>query len=915
MAGTPSLDDDNGDPRAEIERLRADNARLRELLDMAQDFGRLGVWERDPQSLEGRWDAHVFRYFGFEPGETPRFADAALRVHPDDRIDDRFTASLARPGAHEHRYRIVRPDGSVAHMHSHWRVVPASADRPARVIGVMMDDTQVHELAAGAAAAQAQLSLALSLSGIGLWWHDLATGRIHYDERANAILGRPPSTLGLPLETVRGSIHPDDLPDVRAAFERTLAEGGPVDTQTRYRHADGGWRTVLTRRMLQRDEQGRPTMIVGVGLDVTEQQQRTIASLQLARQLDAAAQAARVGLWSGPLDGRMPQWNARMYALIGHDPAAGPLRLGDSLRRYVHPDDRDRAAARTLAWMHGPVEATLEMELRIVRGDAQVRWVELRCAQEVDPDGLRRAFGVMLDVTEQRTALDALREAHERTTLALSSAGMGTWSYDFARGENEWDPQMNRLRGLDPAGPALDAEERLALVLEEDRAAVTAAREAMLTQPGPLAHEFRIRRADDGRVRTLVSRSVALLDAQGRIARRIGVNWDVTDAREAERAQRDRELALRESRTRSALFSRVSHELRTPLNAVLGFTQLLLAEGERAEPAQRERRLRQIQQAGEALLTLVDGVLDLSEQAGADAAAAQHAPVVLADAVEAALAPLASAIGARGIRIVRGDLSTVVHSDGRRVQQVLAQLLGNAVKFSRPSGAVHVQARRDGAQAVLGVTDSGPGIAPERAARLFEPFADAAGPTPGQGIGLAIAHAMAERLGGRLALARTGPEGSLFELRLPLARGASAPHDAQRTQPAPLAGPVARSTVLYIEDNEVNMLIVRELLRQRPAISFHGASDGASGIGKARELRPALVLVDMQLPDIDGFEVLRRLRAEPATASLTCVALSANAMPEDVARARAAGFDDYWTKPIDLPRFLSALEKLLPAAG
>jgi CheY-like chemotaxis protein len=118
--------------------------------------------------------------------------------------------------------------------------------------------------------------------------------------------------------------------------------------------------------------------------------------------------------------------------------------------------------------------------------------------------------------------------------------------------------------------------------------------------------------------------------------------------------------------------------------------------------------------------------------------------------------------------------------------------------------------------------------------------------------------------------------------------------------------------VLYIEDNEVNMMIVRELLAQRPDIAFEGAADGASGIERTRALRPALVLVDMQLPDVDGLAVLRRLRADPSTAQVPCVALSANAMPEDVQRARTAGFDDYWTKPIDLSDFLKALDRWVP---
>jgi CheY-like chemotaxis protein len=261
------------------------------------------------------------------------------------------------------------------------------------------------------------------------------------------------------------------------------------------------------------------------------------------------------------------------------------------------------------------------------------------------------------------------------------------------------------------------------------------------------------------------------------------------------------------------------------------------------------------------------------------------------------------------VRFDRGDLSPVVAADERRLQQLLAQLLGNAIKFSRSRSEVRIDARIVGREAVLSIEDSGPGIDAEKAERLFEPFEGPAGPSgaargTGLGIGLAIAQALAQRMGGRIELASTGPHGSVFELWLPLAEAPAPPARAPSVAPS----------LLYIEDNEVNMLIVRELLAQRPGVVFHGAVDGHSGVRLAREHLPSLVLIDMQLPDIDGLEVLRRLRADPLTAAISCVALSANAMPQDVESARAAGFDDYWTKPIDLTAFLRAIDRLVPVA-
>ena len=895
--------DDIRSLRAEVARLEAENQRLSELLDIAQEFGRLGVWERDPNTLEGRWDRHVFRFFGFEDDATPHFSEAAARVHPDDRLDQLFRASLARPGQHSHRYRVLRPDGTVTHMHSQWRVIAGADGRAARVIGVMVDDTEVHTLAAGAATTQTQLGLALSLSGIGLWRYDLADGRMHYDLRAQEILARPMGPEGVPIETVRSWIHPDDLADVRQAYDETLARGAPTDTHTRYRHANGQWRTILTRRVLLRDAAGRPLSLIGVGVDVTEQQEQNLEALRLAKRLESAAEAAHVGLWSGAVD-ELPEWNELMYTLLSREPAAGPMSLGDLLRQYAHPQDRDRVARAALAWVRGPVDAALDAVLRIVRPQGDVRWVEVRSRQEVDAAGARRAFGVLLDITEQREALEAAREAEQRSALAMSSVGMGTWSHDVRTGVDIWDEQMFRLRGLPYAVQAPSVEERMALVLPEDRAKVEAVSMPFLATDIPLAYEFRIRRAD-GEVRTLAARSVALADAQGRIERRIGVNWDVTEARQAENAWREREGAVRESRTKSALFSRVSHELRTPLNAVLGFTQLLLTEGGGGPPEQRRRWLEQIHAAGESLLALVNGVLELNALAD-QAEATESSPVQLAQALESALANAAPAGMARGIRWQSEACRLVVLGNADRLTQVLARLLAYAAQRSDRGDEVRVACRAAGRVAVVAISDHGASISPPQAGRLFEAFGNASGATSDAplALGLALAQAQAASMGGQIALARSDASGTTIELRLTLA-------DA-RAEAAVSESSLAR--VLYIEDNAVNMLIVRELLAQRPGIEFHGAADGRQGLALAAELKPDLVLIDMQLPDMDGMEVLRRLRSQPGTAALSCVALSANAMPEDVQRARAAGFTDYWTKPIDLSAFLREIDRRMPTA-
>jgi len=261
-----------------------------------------------------------------------------------------------------------------------------------------------------------------------------------------------------------------------------------------------------------------------------------------------------------------------------------------------------------------------------------------------------------------------------------------------------------------------------------------------------------------------------------------------------------------------------------------------------------------------------------------------------------------------------------VSGDATRLRQVLLNLLGNAIKYNRPGGRVHVEARADGERVRLSVSDSGRGMDTLQLRHLFEPFnrlGAERSDVEGTGIGLAIVKALVERMQGRVSAESTPGVGSVFTVDLPqaVAQAAGALADADigtETPQQAAAGPRggSRHTLLYVEDNPVNALIIAELVARRRDLVLHIAPDGLSGVTQARALRPELVLLDMQLPDIDGFEVIKRLRADTATAAIPVIALSANAVPEDIERALAAGCADYWTKPLDFRAFMAGLDSL-----
>jgi CheY-like chemotaxis protein/anti-sigma regulatory factor (Ser/Thr protein kinase) len=261
-------------------------------------------------------------------------------------------------------------------------------------------------------------------------------------------------------------------------------------------------------------------------------------------------------------------------------------------------------------------------------------------------------------------------------------------------------------------------------------------------------------------------------------------------------------------------------------------------------------------------------------------------------------------------------------ADAQRLRQVLLNLVSNAVKYNRPGGRVRLAIADDDGFARIDVDDDGLGMSREQLAHLFEPFnrlGRERSTIEGTGIGLVLTRQLVQLMQGRLDIVSELNRGTRVALRLPSLPAAAACAPVAPSAPAAPAdepdAPMPCGTVLYIEDNEVNLLVVQQLLARWSSLKLVHAEDGGSGIEAARRLQPDLVLLDMRLPDVDGLQVLQALRTDAATAALRVVALSASAMPEEVAAARDAGADEYWTKPLDFARFLNDVRRLLPAGA
>jgi len=686
-----------------------------------------------------------------------------------------------------------------------------------------------------------------------------------------------------------------------------------------------GYLLIGTDNTARKQVEAERQHLLEVQEETNQQLQQTNVTLQVSEErLAVTLHSIGDAVIATDANARVTLLNPLAEKLTGWTQAAATGRPVDNIFHIINKETRLVATIPVMETLaHGTIQGLANHTVLIARNGSECDIAD-SCAPIRDRDG--QVIGAVLvfrDVTGEYAVQQALRDQQFYTRSLIESNIDALMMADPSGTITDVNQQMEALTGC-------TRDELIGTPFKNyftDPERAEAGIKRVLSEKKVTDYELTANHKRNGE--TVVSYNAATFySADGKLQGVFAAARDVTERKRLDQVLQDKNTELESARlvaekanlAKSNFLSSMSHELRTPLNAILGFAQLL-ETGSPAPTDAQEVRLNQIIKAGWYLLDLINEILDLAVIESGRLSLSREA-VSLTEVMRECQAMTEPQAQQRGIHMnfLPFDSAWFVNADQIRVKQVLINLLSNAIKYNRAHGTVVVACTASTPERIrISIKDSGMGLPAEKMAQLFQPFnrlGQEAGSEEGTGIGLVVAKQLVELMGGSIGVESTVGMGSEFWIEMigdvmpQLAAGNTMPPDF-----APQAqGNAALRTLLYVEDNPANLMLVEQIIEDHPHMRLLSANDGNLGIALARAHHPDVILMDINLPGISGFQVLKILREDPLTARIPVLAISANAMPRDIKKGLEAGFFRYLTKPIKVNEFLVALDQALELA-
>lgn len=779
--------------------------------------------------------------------------------------------------------------------------------KPYQFISIHTNISHVKEVEAALQLSEERYQLAVTATQDGMWDWNMTTGRVYYSPRWEKMFGFETGSFQQSLEAFAPLVHPDDVVSMFEEVQRYLRREIPTySREFRMIRRDGVQLWTLHQAVGIFDPKGKPLRLVGTTTDITA---RKTAEVALRATLDSTQDGILAIDQNGYISfsNRLfaEMWRIPEILLTGRQLDQGLLDHIQNLLinpaiflnkvQDMHLSDQD--TQDILEFNDGRIFESHSKPLLLDKNNQTGRVWSFR------------------EITKNKRAELALAESESQLRHAQEVARLGSFNWKPLSGELHWSDEHFRLWGLEPGASKPDYTLFRQGIHPDDAEQVERALQQAFT--GQRSYDC-VHRViwPDGDERYIRGMGEVMFDPNGQAIRMIGTVQDVTEQIRVERAlMTARDDAEQANQAKSEFLANMSHELRTPMNAILGFGQLL--EYDKTLTTTQQEDVRAILKAGHHLLELINEVLDLAKVESGNIDLSLE-PVQLEPIIEECLGLISTLAEKRSIQMHHTELAgIVVRADRTRIKQVLLNLLSNAVKYNNEGGSVIINTQSTGSDSIkILVTDTGPGIPAKRLNELFQPFNRLEAEytsIEGTGIGLTITRRIVELMGGKIDVHTEVGVGCTFWIELPLESTPSQTQDHSATFANAEAMPDSNTphTVLYIEDNPVNIKLMAQILGRRKHIRLLTAHTPELGIELALINEPDLILLDINLPCMNGYQILEIFKNSPLLMYTPVIAITADAMQRDIQRGKAAGFDDYLTKPIDIPSLFGIVDTMM----
>ncbi len=772
-----------------------------------------------------------------------------------------------------------------------------------------------------------RLALALKSGAIGYWEWDLQQNIGFWDDRMYELYGLCKETDSqIVCEIWANSIHPDD----RAANEMILQQiaTGQIDeydTEFRVVYPDGSIHFNKAYGTLKRDANGNPLSVTGINFDISDRKQAEKALKESEQSYASLMAAAPVGIFRTDAMGHCTYVNDHWCRISGLTLESA---IGDGWRQGLYSEDRQSISDE---WYRSAQEdRPFSLEYRFQRPDGVITWVYGQSVVKLDADGIVTGYvGTITDINDRKQAEIALQSSEDRFRRMFDSSVVGMLFANFQGHITDANDRFLEMVGYTRDDFQSGAIDWLAMTppeyIEQDYASMKYLLKHRQIDPW----EKEYYRKDGSRISILIG--AALL--QDKNNETICVILDISDRKQSEtKLQLANEELMRATRLKDEFLANMSHELRTPLNSILGMNEVLQEEVFGSINERQLKALQTIESSSRHLLALINDILDVAKIESGEVMLELTATDI--DSLcKSSIAFIKQQALTKRIQLIHRIPKYLpeIMIDERRIRQVLINLLNNAVKFTLEGGTITLEVSQVQLESSttnltplhylkIAVIDTGIGISAENIQKLFQPFIQIDSALnrqyTGTGLGLALVKRLVELHGGNVELTSELGVGSCFAINLPFNIGSPAIEEQTedlsgqsqigQSQTEELISPL----ILLAEDNEANIATFSSYLDAK-GYRILLATDGQQAIDIAKSHSPDLILMDIQMPVMDGLEAIAQIRLDPNLVDIPIVALTALAMEGDRERCLAAGANEYLTKPVKLKQLATSIQQFL----